>query len=181
MSFNSFLSTSKTRNVSLGFASDIISNPDMVGVLFVMTIDPSLSSTPFASIAGVSYFQDIEDEVLFSMHTIFRIREIKSLGEKNRLWQVELTLTSDNDKDLRLLTERIREETHPDSTGWYRLGSLLLKMGQPDKAQQVYEVMLPQASDEGGKAAIYGQLGSVKDDQGQYDEAIIFYEQSLEI
>jgi hypothetical protein len=61
MSFNSFLSTSKTRNVSLAFARKMISNPDMVGILFVMTIDPSLSSTPFASVTGVSYFKT-EDE-----------------------------------------------------------------------------------------------------------------------
>jgi tetratricopeptide (TPR) repeat protein len=115
------------------------------------------------------------------MHTIFRIREIKSLGEKNRLWQVELTLTSDNDKDLRVLTDRIREETFPDSEGWYRLGSLLLKMGQPDKAQQVYEVMLGQASDKSEKAPIYNQLGWIKDEQGQYEEAITYYEKDLEI
>jgi tetratricopeptide (TPR) repeat protein len=181
MSFNNFLSTSKQRNVSLTFARNAIRNPDMMGVLFLMTIDPSLSSTPFASINGVSYFQGTEDEILFSMHTIFRIREIKSMGENNRLWQVELTLTSDNDKDLRLLTDRIREETFLNSKGWYRLGALLLKMGQPDKAQEVYEVMLRQADDEGGKASIYGQLGHIKRAQGQYKEAIIFYEQSLEI
>jgi tetratricopeptide (TPR) repeat protein len=181
MSFNSFLSTSKDHNVSLDFARKDISNPDMVGILFVMSIDPSLTSTPFASITGVSYFQDMEDEVLFSMHTIFRIREIKSLGDSNRLWQVDLTLTSDNDKDLRDLTERIREETLPDSTGWFRLGVLLLKMGQPDKAQQVYEVMLQETSDEAEKATIYHRLGWAKDEQGQYDEAIIFYKRSLEI
>jgi tetratricopeptide (TPR) repeat protein len=181
MSFNSFLSTSKDRGISLDFASNTISNPDVVGILFVMTINPSLSSTPFASITGVSYFQGIEDEVLFSMHTIFRIRQIKSLAENKRLWQVELSLTSDNDKDLRALTDQIRKETLPDSEGWYRLGELLLKMGQPDKAQEVYEVMLRQASDEGGKAHIYHQLGSIKDGQGQYKEAIIFYEQSLAI
>jgi tetratricopeptide (TPR) repeat protein len=180
MSFNSFLSTSKNRNVSFAFARKVISNPDMVGILFVMTIDPSLSATPFAPITGISYFKT-EEEVLFSMHTIFRIREIKSLGDSNRLWQVELTLTSDNDKDLRALTDRIREETLPDSEGWYRLGELLHKMGQPDKAQQVYEVMLQQASDEGEKAPIYNQLGKVKDDQGQYKEAITFYEKSLAI
>jgi Tfp pilus assembly protein PilF len=180
MSFNSFLSTSKNRHVSLHFARKIISNPDMVGILFVMTIDPSLSSTPFASITGVSYFK-AEDEILFSMHTIFRIREIKSLGDNNRLWQVELTLTSDNDKDLRVVTEHIREETLPNAKGWHRLGVLLLKMSQSDKAQEIYEVMLRQTSDEGEKADIYHQLGFVKDNQGQYEEAITFYEQSLEI
>jgi tetratricopeptide (TPR) repeat protein len=180
MSFNNFLSTSKDRDVSFVFAESNQINNDLVGILFVMSIDPSLTSTPFAAITDVSYFKT-EDEVLFSMHTIFRIREVKSMGENNRLWQVDLTVTNDNDQDLHTLTERIREETFPNSTGWDRLGQLLLKMGQSDKAQQVYKVMLRQASDEGGKAAIYHQLGWVKYNQGQYKEAITFSEQSLEI
>jgi tetratricopeptide (TPR) repeat protein len=181
MSFNSFLSTSKNRNISVGFARKVISSPDMIGILFVMTIDSSLSSTPFASIANVSYFEDAEDEILFSMHTIFRIHEIKSIGENNRLWQVELTLTSNNDYDLRVHTEYIREEIFSVSKGWYRLGLLLLKMGQSRKAQQVYEDMLQHTSDDCEKAHIYHQLGCVKDNEGQYKDAVTFYKQSLEI
>jgi tetratricopeptide (TPR) repeat protein len=94
---------------------------------------------------------------------------------------VDLTLTSDNDPDLCALTDRIREETFPNSKGWYRLGELLFKMGQSDKAQQVYEVLLEQASSDSDEAYIYSQLGAAKDDQGEYKEAITFYEQALEI
>ena len=92
MSFNNFLSTSKDRNVSLRFARQSVTNPDLVAILFVMTIDPYKSTTPFASINGVSYFQT-EDEILFSMHSVFRIRDIKSQGENDRLFQVDLILT----------------------------------------------------------------------------------------
>jgi tetratricopeptide (TPR) repeat protein len=180
ISFNSFLSTSKTRDVSLGFAGQTAKNPDLVGIFFIMTIDPSQSATPFASIRGVSCFQG-EDEVLFSMHTVFRINDIKPIDGNSRLFEVNLTLTGDNDQDLRVLTDRIREETFPHAEGWYRLGLVLLKMGQPDKAQEVYEVLLDQATNESEKAPIYGQLGFVKDDQGEYQEAIIFYEKSLAI
>ena len=45
------------------------------------------------------------------MHTVFRIGEITPMDGNNRLFQVKLTLTSDNDKDLRVLTNHIREET----------------------------------------------------------------------
>ena len=79
MSFNKFLSTSKDRNVSLGFALSALADSDSVGILFVMTIDPSQSTTPFASINGISYFPE-EDEVLFSMHSVFRIHDIKSMS-----------------------------------------------------------------------------------------------------
>jgi tetratricopeptide (TPR) repeat protein len=181
MSFNNFLSTSKNRNISLDFARKALADPDSVGILFVMTIDPSQSTTPFASINGVSYFEDKEDEVLFSMHTVFRIGSIKSMGENHRLVQVDLTLTGDNDKDLRVLTDSIREESCPNDEGWYRLGEMLRKMGEFQKARQVYEAMLEQSADESEKGNIYCQLGSVKKDQGEYQEAITFYEKSLEI
>jgi tetratricopeptide (TPR) repeat protein len=94
---------------------------------------------------------------------------------------VDLSLTSDNDRDLRLLTERIREETSPDSKGWFRLSLLLLKIGQSEKAQQLCEIMLQQTFDDGERACIYNQLGNVKYSQGQYQGAITFYEQALEI
>jgi tetratricopeptide (TPR) repeat protein len=180
MSFNNFLSTSKNREVSLYFARRALPNPDMVGILFVMAIDPAKSTTPFASITDVSYFKK-EEEVLFAMHTVFRIGEIKLMGENHRLFRVELKLTSDNDPDLRVLTDRIQAETFPDDKGWYRLGLVLLKMGQPEKAQQVYEILLEQATEKSVKAPIYHQLGKTKYDQGEYQEAITFYEKSLEI
>ena len=115
LSFNCFLSTSKDDKISLGFAERGAANPDTVGVLFVMTIDPALSSTPFASIVEVAYFGDEEEEVLFSMHTVFRIGKITPMGGNGRLFRVELMLTSDKDNDLRQLTDRIREETFPDT------------------------------------------------------------------
>jgi tetratricopeptide (TPR) repeat protein len=180
MSFNNFLSTSKDQEVSLKFARRALPNHDMVGILFVIVIDPAKSTTPFASITGVSYFKK-EEEVLFAMHTVFRIGEITPMGENHRLVRVELTLTSDNDPDLRRLTDRIREETFPDVEGWYRLGQVLLKMGQPDKAQRVYEILLEQATEESEKAPIYHQLGVIKYNQGEYQEAITFYEKSSEI
>ena len=120
MSFNNFLSTSKDRNVSLAFAESTHSDPDLIGILFVMTIDPSKSTTPFASINSVSYFWT-EQEVLFSMHTVFRIHDIKPMGENHRLFQVDLTLTSENDKNLALLTNQFDKRlfhTHQDGTDW---------------------------------------------------------------
>jgi tetratricopeptide (TPR) repeat protein len=180
LSFNNFLSTSKNRTVSLPFAHSALTDPNSVGVLFVMTIDPSKSTTPFASINGVSYFQ-AEDEVLFSMHTVFRIGKIQSMGENPRLFQVDLTLTGEDDKDLRVLTDRIRAETYPDAEGWHRLGEVLRKMGRFDKCQQVYEALLDQTTDESEKAPIYHQIAWAKDEQGEYEEAITFYKKTIEI
>ncbi|CAF0841626.1 unnamed protein product [Adineta steineri] len=179
MSFNNFLSTSKDKEVSLDFAGRASTEPNKVGILFIMFIDPCLKSTPFASIRKVSYFKE-EDEILFSMHTVFRVTAIKQMGNKNELYQVELQLTSDDDQQLRSLTDRIREEAG-GNTGWQRLGNLLLKIGQFNKAEELYNVLLEQTSKEGEKAHYYNQLGYVKDNQGDYKKAICYYEQGLEI
>jgi tetratricopeptide (TPR) repeat protein len=179
MSFNNFLSTSTKQEVSLGFAKNASKKTDMVGVLFKMTIDPSVSSAPFASIQDVSYYKT-EEEILFSMHTVFRVGEINKLDNKDSLYQVDLTLTADDDQQLRTLTERIREEFE-DETGWQRLGQLLVKLSQFDKAKELYNVLIEQTSDEGEKAIYYNNLGYIKDHQGDYEKAIEYHEKALEI
>ncbi|CAF1168642.1 unnamed protein product [Adineta steineri] len=180
LSFNNFLSTSTNRDVSLNFAQQAATNPDLVGILFVMSINSTDSTTPFASVSDVSYFHT-EDEVLFSMHTIFRIGDIKPMDRNNHLYTVNLTLTNDNDQDLRTLTDQIRQETFPDVEGWYRLGLLLDQMGEFNKAQEVFEILLHQRTDESDKASVYHQLGSIKRNQGEYQEALTYYEKSLAI
>jgi tetratricopeptide (TPR) repeat protein len=179
LSFNNFLSTSRDQAVSFAFAASNASDPNLIGILFEITVDPSIPSTPFANISDVSYFKK-EEEILFSMHSVFRIGQVKQLGEKNRLWQVDLTLTSDNDPQLRHLSECMQKETR-GSTGWHRLVLLLVRLGHSNKAEEISEILLQQATDEGGKAHFYHIQGYIKSDQGQYAEAIEFYEKSIKI
>ncbi|CAF3818168.1 unnamed protein product [Adineta steineri] len=181
MSFNNFLSTSKKRKIALEFSQDALNNIDMFGILFKMIIEPSNLSTPFAFIDGISYYTT-EQEILFSMHTIFRIGDIKQIDDNNtnRLYQVELKLTSIKNQQIIALTERMREETY-GSNGWHRLGMLLIKLGKYDKAEQVYKVLFNLSTDNTEKALLYHQLGLIKRNQGDYNEALLSYEKALEI
>ncbi|CAF4296965.1 unnamed protein product, partial [Rotaria sordida] len=82
MSFNNFLSTSLNQNISFeNFARPAAFNdPNKVGILFIMTIDPDVctkSKIPFADVSQVSFFEDQEAEILFTTHTIFRIDKIQ--------------------------------------------------------------------------------------------------------
>ena len=151
----------------------------MVGVLFETTIDPLVSSAPFADIRDVSYFKT-EEEILFSMHTVFRIGEIKQIETNNPLYQVELKLTADDDEQLRTLAECIRKEA-AGPTGWRRLGRLLLKIGQVAKAEELYLGLLEQPSNEDEKGHCYSQLGLVKYDQNDYKKAIWYHKKAIEI
>ncbi|CAF4716928.1 unnamed protein product, partial [Rotaria sp. Silwood2] len=93
MSFNNFLSTSRNRDISFKkFARPATKNPTSVGILFVMNIDTAIctkSSTPFAEVSKVGYYNDKEEEILFSTHTIFRIDRIERIPDEHtdRLWQ----------------------------------------------------------------------------------------------
>ncbi len=82
------------------------------------------------------------------MHSVFRIGEIKQIDGNEHLWQVKLTLTSDNDLQLHDLTKRLQEETSLGSEGWLRLGQLMVKLGQFDKAEELYRILLEQTNDQ---------------------------------
>ncbi|CAF4339481.1 unnamed protein product, partial [Rotaria magnacalcarata] len=75
LSFNNFLSTSKEKEVAMNFVQDSPhESTDNVSVIFIMTIDPnkiSTSNTPFAMIDEHSAIPS-EQEILFTMHTVFR-------------------------------------------------------------------------------------------------------------
>jgi len=181
IAFNNFLSTSMSENISMGFAKRALENPDMVGVLFTMKINPQRSTTSFASVTDVSCFQQ-ENEILFAMQTVFRIRDIKQIQDSTRrLFRVELELTSDNDQDLKILTKHIREETFPNEPGWSRLGLLLQKLEKPKQAEEVYQILLQQTTDETKNGWLYRGLGNCKQHQANYEEAIRLYKKSIEI
>lgn len=180
LSFDSFLCAMKDRRIAFDFAHHAITNPDLIGMFFIITIDPYKSTTPFAVINNINN-REGNDEIFFPLHTVFRIREIQSMGENNRLFQVDLTLTSDNDEDLSGIISFIKEEIYPDLKGWDRLGQVLIKMHQLVKAQQIYDFMLEQTTNERERGDIYQRLAKIKDNQLSYKESIKFYEKSIEI
>ena len=179
MSFNCFVSTSTKKDKPIEFASIAAMDPDRVGILFVMIIDPNISGTPFADIKEVSYFQD-EAEILFSMHTVFRIDTIKQMDTKGGPLQVNLTLTMDEDAQLNDLMKKLDGDVG-SSSGWERMGQLLLEVGQPEKAEELYHTLLEQTSDRGDQGRYYHALGYIKNEQGDYPEAVSFYERAFEI
>lgn len=69
---------------------------DMVGAIFIITIDPSKisnSTTPFAAIDSLSAIPT-EEEILFTIHRIFCVAEINSLGNDCRLHEVHINRIS---------------------------------------------------------------------------------------
>ena len=178
LSFNSFLSTSTDRNVALYFAQIAQKHPDVTSILFRMVIDPS---SHFASLGkNISFFKDMEKEILFSMHTVFRIGEMKQIG--GMLWEIELKLTRDDDEQLRILTDHMRKELGL-GTGWDRMASLLVRMGEFDKAENIYITLLDSTRDDDWRmlAHLYNQVGYIIKQKGDLSTALSYYQRTLEI
>ena len=133
LAFNSFLSTSKNRSVSLDFAQQSSKRDGIIGILFVMTLDLTLSSAIFADVTEHSYFK-AENEVLFSMHTVFRIEEVVE-------FEVRLTLTREHGAEWIRLTDQIEENIRTGS-GWVRLAQMLSKVGRVNEVEELVLVLL---------------------------------------
>jgi tetratricopeptide (TPR) repeat protein len=176
LSFNSFLSTSTQRGVARFLAESSLSGVNHVGILFVIEIDPNHSRTPFASINDISAFGE-EAEILFSMHSVFRIGEVTPLGQ---LFEVKLQLTNDDDPQLRMLTKHIEQQV-ADSNEWGRLAYILIETGAYEKAQELYEKLLENESDSQNIAFYYHQLGVARDMLGDQLKALEDYQKALEI
>jgi len=136
------------------FVRRALRDPASIGVLFVMKVNPQQSTVVFASVADISAYKQ-EHEVLFSMHSVFRIRTVKQMNENQRLFSVDLALTNNTDRELQKLTTKIREETFPYESGWNRLGSVLFKLGMPKQAECIYQAILHHTAGERNERVFY--------------------------
>ena len=178
IAFNSFLSTSRDPGHSRFRADSASQSIDNVGIVFFITVNPAVTSTPFADISHISCFEG-EAEVLFSMHSVFRIDQVVPLNAQGKLFEVRLTLTADDDPQLRQLTDCLHEEIQ-DVSGCERIGKLLVTVGQLDTAEEFYLALLERTSDRVEKAEYYHQLGSIKFHQHKCTESLSFYQKALD-
>ncbi|CAF0789727.1 unnamed protein product [Rotaria sordida] len=180
LSFNSFLSTTVDLNVAMKFAQRSIGRDGKTSVLFEIEVDPMLTSTPFASLNNVSYYTKKEEEILFSMHSVFQVVQVKE--HTDHIWKINLKSVRNNDLQITRLTEQMRREIGEGST-IDRLGRLMITLGEIEKAEAVYELLreLTPENDKKIFAWIRNQLGYIKYKQGYYTKAQEFYKDAREI
>ncbi|CAF1106299.1 unnamed protein product [Rotaria sordida] len=175
LSFNNFMSTSVQENVGSSiYADSARQDPNTIAIFFRMRIDSAVTSVPFASVNDTSYFGNAEDEILFSMHTIFRIDDVKFLAD--RLWEVQLSSTSDNDQQLKHLTQTIEKEIQ-GGIGWHRLGRLLIKLAKYEEAEEIYKELLDwtPVTNYGEISTYYIQLAYISGENSNLMNALEYY------
>ncbi|CAF1004611.1 unnamed protein product [Rotaria sordida] len=180
ISFNNFFSASTNRQLSLNFAKQSLNNTNLISVLFQMHINPLIASSPFISLDKISYHINHQKGILFPMHTIFRINEIKQI--ENNLWQVNLTLTNNNDEKLIRLIEYIRQFADGE-TGMHRMAKSMLAMNKIDKAKEIYLALLKTTKDDDKKelAHLHHQIAYIYEQKDDLTNAFLHYDQSLNI
>ncbi|CAF3797974.1 unnamed protein product [Rotaria sp. Silwood1] len=179
LSINSFLSTSANRNLAVMFAGESDDDAQLTAVLFSIEIDVNeRNNHPYANISEISAFGETENEILFSIGTVFRIGRAERVS--NKLWCIHLTLTIDNDPKLNQLTRHM-EQTIQNMNPLCKFGKLTVLLGQYSTGEQFYKNALNLPLDEIQQASIHYELGSVHVELGNIDAALDHYQQSLEI
>ena len=171
LSFNNFLCTTKNREISMNFAHESISNSENVGILFVMTIPTDQPTIPFASISDISNHGINQDEVLFTMPSIFHVNDIQPLSDYPGVFQIDLTLSTTNDKDLHQLIYQTRRAIFSDYSTWSPLLLMLEQKGLLSKHDAIERI----------KAHLNHQLAYIRFYMKQYKEAIHHYETALRL
>ena len=179
LAFNNLLSTSSNREISVRFAQTSVDRDDRVAVLFEMHIDPTRSSTPFASLTGISYFP-AEAETLFFMHSVFRVRDIEQMP--SGIWRIEIAMTDDDDNQLRTLTNCMRNQIRGPNA-MHRLASYMVNIRAWDQAKEIYDVLYQRVppSNRHELALIEHNLGLIYEVKDDLDRAVTHFQKSLTI
>ncbi|CAM4907001.1 unnamed protein product [Rotaria socialis] len=142
ISMNSFLSTSRQRDVAVWFLNNAEYNEDTLRVIFEISIYPQEKTKAYADISKCSR-HEMEEEILIMLGALFLIRSIDEDFDNN-IWIVRLVLASEDDFKLKdtlvYMKEKIGEETNLGT-----LGEILIQMGEYDQALKYSSRMMYEA------------------------------------
>ncbi|CAF2074701.1 unnamed protein product [Rotaria magnacalcarata] len=181
VAFNSFLSTSMDSKVSNFFAQSAQYNPDSVGILFQITIHITPSYQSFILLDNIKNFDFPEEkEVLILPYTNFRVAEMTCVAD--RLWHVNLISSDDCNKQFESHPEKRRTNVNKESAKLHDLFSLMITMGEYEKAEQLYRTLQETENDDNREEFAYlcKQLGCIKNSEHDFNSAFFYYQKALE-
>ncbi|UJR12093.1 hypothetical protein I4U23_016271 [Adineta vaga] len=140
VSINSFFSTTKFSDRATTLSEEGSGLPQLESVVFEIDINEHMTNTqPFADVSHISYMSQ-EDEVLFSMNTIFRLVDVEKCGS---VWIINLILCNEQEQSLKDLVDHFKKEIDDvQMPPLLMLGEFLWKMGDYGRANRYYKMML---------------------------------------
>ncbi|CAF3082836.1 unnamed protein product [Rotaria sp. Silwood2] len=176
ISINAFFSTSKSSSVASRFGID--GTQDNPTVIFTISIDDHICDQPYAHIENSSNFSH-EEEILFSIGTIFRIENVEQMNDT--VWSVELKLYNRDNLELKQLMISFEEQIGKTPT-LFDLDKIFCYMGDHDRAEKYSRILLEQLSpNDDSMLIVYTNIGDTYLNRGNFQIASEYYEQALSI
>ncbi|CAF1515780.1 unnamed protein product [Adineta ricciae] len=180
VSFSEFLSTSRRQALAEVYVRN--DGDNMQAILFEIELNCAIqTSTPFADISEQSQF-NIEQEILFSMGSVFRIESICQTPETR--WDIKLSQTSDEDQQLKLLHHWLDQAIFQVQHFHSKLSSLMLFISDYDKAEYFLRKTMAQPSFSTCTESIAATLaifGEIYFHQNKHDQAMTLFQQTVEL
>ncbi|CAF3331514.1 unnamed protein product, partial [Rotaria sp. Silwood2] len=180
ISMNGFISTTTDRSISTLYANKQCSRPNVVSVVYEITIDPSRSCTEFACIEDISYHPE-EKEVLFSIGAVFSIDSICDPVEPNHFYTVQLTACEYNESVIDDMKLKLRKYTQAEL--YILLTKYLIELEQYRTVRKSLINLLDNSNvlvkDDSSLAAAYNCMGEIYSRQKLFGDAMLYYKQAL--
>ncbi|CAF3231407.1 unnamed protein product [Rotaria socialis] len=176
LSISNFLSTSLELEAALHFARAALNNKKLVSVLMEITVDKN-AVVPLANITDLSAYK-MEQEWLFSMGSVFRIGSVECSPEG--IWVIPLTFTNDQDEQLNALKEHFKKSM-ADRNTCLNFAKLMHQLAAWKKSEYFYLMALENETGWQRRSVLFNDLAMVKGELGKYDEALAYYQKSLEL
>ncbi|CAF1681478.1 unnamed protein product, partial [Adineta ricciae] len=197
IAMNSFLSTSLSRDVALQFMSGAIGSPIEEGLEYVLfdihaTPNDKTGCSSFANVAGTS-FSDAEEEVLFSLNSVFRLDSVQTDPTNPDLTIVKMTFCDNNEHELHAVLNAMKKQFKQDcndirgddhDTTPITLGAVLLNMGQMKLAKTIFTQVLRKrrrSSDTVDVGRCCHYIGDVYRQKNCFSKSIQWYKKALKI
>ncbi|CAF4457672.1 unnamed protein product, partial [Didymodactylos carnosus] len=188
ISSTTFMSTSKKIEV----ATEFIATATEKCILFEISVDQGKAALkPYLDLSPLSSKPDEalsskpdEEEVLFSIGSIFRIMSVKRLPTNN-YWTINLSLTEKVDEQMEQLMEYIRVYNLENETKspLFHLGEFLMTIAEYDQAEYYFKILLQQLPllDHTVKGMMFNSIGKIYYKREKYSSALQWYNRSLTV
>ncbi|UJR19159.1 hypothetical protein I4U23_022289 [Adineta vaga] len=181
ISFNSFLSTTRSRNNGRFFTD--ASGAQIHGlhsILFEFQVNPNKITKPYTDVSRFSQHGE-EEEVLFMIGSIFRIVDI-FYDQSESIWIAQLILMDENSYELHDVFQSLKKHKIDDNS-LINLANILEDMGEYEKAEKILHRSLLQSSVEqiSHQYNCYDLLGTLAGRNGHFEQAIEYHIRSIEL
>lgn len=176
ISINTYFSTSIHSSVASNFSGGGLGRPYFESVIFTIRIRQNITDKPFAFIQNFSYMSQ-EGEVLFSAGTVFRIIDVIEVNDG--MWSVEVELSTEIQEQWYDVMLYLRAEMS-DRPTLVTLGHFLSEMGDLNKSEQYYKLLMGELENEDDRGSILTAIGAVHYWKKDFSQALHYCGRGLE-